>query len=235
MSTSTVRILLHPHHRVDRWRVHLGEFICAEILHRADLAAFGDALARRSADVALIDLRAAGPDASDIVDLACSSGTLPVVVVADLDEHRRVELLSRGVTVVLDAEVSGEELAAQIRSVHDLVSDAPFTTVTFRPHSMEVVVDGRTVGVTDIEWKLLETLHAEPGRFFSAAELMARVWGHTVGPTSTVSVHIHRLRKKLETDPDHPAVLITHRGRGYALADRTNGIQRRTVARVEQP
>lgn len=212
-------MLVHPGDQADRWRVHLGECLATQLIRGDDLATCADALARGSVDVVLIEFVGQGARETEVIDVACSTGSVPVVVIADLDVTRRTALLARGVTIVVGRAVSGEELAAQIRSVHDLVTDPPTALVIFRPATMEIETGRGRVQLTDTEWKLLATLHAEPGRFFTAAQLLERVWGHTVGPTSTVSVHIHRLRHKLEPEPDRPVLLVTRRGRGYALVD----------------
>jgi DNA-binding response OmpR family regulator len=69
--------------------------------------------------------------------------------------------------------------------------------------------------VTVREYDLLVFLLAHPREAFTRERLMARVWGWQFGDITTVTVHIHRLREKLETDPAHPARLVTVRGVGY--------------------
>lgn len=78
--------------------------------------------------------------------------------------------------------------------------------------------DGRMVHLRPKEFHLLETLARQPGRAFSRAELLDRVWGlHRVGNPRTVDVHIRWLRAKVERDPDQPVHVVTVRGRGYRL------------------
>ena len=77
-----------------------------------------------------------------------------------------------------------------------------------------VLVDGRDIGLTFQEFELLEFVTANPGRAFTRAQLLARVWGHLYpGITRTVDVHIHRLRRKL--GPGYAARLVTVRRVGY--------------------
>jgi DNA-binding response OmpR family regulator len=76
-------------------------------------------------------------------------------------------------------------------------------------------VAGRPVTLTSREFDLLVHLMAHPGRAFSRKELMNEVWGWEFGDTSTVTVHVRRLREKLEADPGSPALLVTVWGLGY--------------------
>ena len=76
-------------------------------------------------------------------------------------------------------------------------------------------VAGRPVTLTAREFDLLVHLMAHPGRAFTRTQLMNDVWGWEFGDTSTVTVHVRRLREKLEPDPSHPRRLVTVWGVGY--------------------
>jgi DNA-binding response OmpR family regulator len=81
-----------------------------------------------------------------------------------------------------------------------------------------MVRDGRAVHLRPKEFHLLELLTRHPGRVYTRAELLERVWGS--GPNRnqrTVDVHVRWLRSKIERDPDDPAHLVTVRGVGYRL------------------
>lgn len=70
--------------------------------------------------------------------------------------------------------------------------------------------------LTAREFDLLEFLMRNPGEVFSRDQLMARVWGYDAAyDTGTVSVHVRRLREKIEIDPSNPAMLQTVWGLGY--------------------
>jgi DNA-binding response OmpR family regulator len=56
-----------------------------------------------------------------------------------------------------------------------------------------------------------------PNQVFTREDLLEHVWGYTFGDTSTVTVHVRRLREKIETDPAHPALIKTVWGVGYKL------------------
>jgi DNA-binding response OmpR family regulator len=79
----------------------------------------------------------------------------------------------------------------------------------------EVRRDGRLVALTAREFDLLVFLARSPRRAFRREELLEHVWGYTYGDTSTVTVHIRRLREKLEPNPSAPERIQTVWGVGY--------------------
>jgi DNA-binding response OmpR family regulator len=80
-----------------------------------------------------------------------------------------------------------------------------------------VTVDGRLVALTAREFDLLAFLAAAPRQVFSRAELLEQVWDSSADyqDPSTVTVHIRRLRQKIEIDPDQPHHLVNVWGIGY--------------------
>jgi DNA-binding response OmpR family regulator len=82
------------------------------------------------------------------------------------------------------------------------------------------LVDKRPVQLTYVEFEILATLAAEPGRVFGREALLEHVWGDsTYRDPRTVDVHIRHLREKIEEDPKHPEYLFTVRGVGYRFRD----------------
>jgi DNA-binding response OmpR family regulator len=79
----------------------------------------------------------------------------------------------------------------------------------------EVRLRGEPVALTVREFELLAFLMRHPGQAFRREELLERVWGYTFGDTSTVTVHIRRLREKVESDPAAPSLIRTVWGVGY--------------------
>jgi DNA-binding response OmpR family regulator len=108
-----------------------------------------------------------------------------------------------------EARLRGEEPAGARIVRQQLVIDGPGHTVTLA---------GRPVDLTKREFDLVAYLAGYPGRVFTKPELLRRVWGWDFGDTSTVTVHIRRLREKLEADPSDPKLLLTVRGVGYRFA-----------------
>jgi DNA-binding response OmpR family regulator len=88
------------------------------------------------------------------------------------------------------------------------------------PDRREAVVRGEVVGLTKQEFDLLHLLASRPGIVFSRAALMANVWsGDTYVTERTVDTVVSRLRRKVEEDPQDPALLLTAWGVGYKFAD----------------
>jgi DNA-binding response OmpR family regulator len=87
--------------------------------------------------------------------------------------------------------------------------------ITVDPAARTVSVDGRDVELTAREFDLLAFLLRHRDRVFRRDELLEHVWGYRVGETATVTVHIRRLRTKIEPDPSRPRHLETVWGVGY--------------------
>jgi len=74
---------------------------------------------------------------------------------------------------------------------------------------------GVPLDLTVREFELLAYLMCRPGQAFRREELLHAVWGYSFGDTATVTVHVRRLREKIEPDPSEPRHLCTVRGIGY--------------------
>jgi DNA-binding response OmpR family regulator len=88
----------------------------------------------------------------------------------------------------------------------DLVVDVPRRVAQLR---------GQVLGLTVREFDLLVFLLRNPGRAFRRSDLLEAVWGWTFGDQSTVTVHMRRLREKIEDDPANPKRIVTVWGVGY--------------------
>jgi DNA-binding response OmpR family regulator len=83
------------------------------------------------------------------------------------------------------------------------------------PTTHEARLAGRAVELTAKEFDLLAFLMRHPRRAFRREELLEGVWGFAYGDTSTVTVHVSRLREKVESDPEEPRHICTIRGVCY--------------------
>jgi DNA-binding response OmpR family regulator len=118
---------------------------------------------------------------------------------------------------------SPRELTLRVASVLRRAGGTPAAEPeTLRDGDLEVDVAARVarlagaeLALTVREFDLLAFLLRNPGRAFSRAELLERVWGWTFGDQSTVTVHVRRLREKVEADPAAPARIVTVWGVGY--------------------
>ncbi|MBO5158193.1 MAG: response regulator transcription factor [Lachnospiraceae bacterium] len=81
----------------------------------------------------------------------------------------------------------------------------------------EVLVDGETVKMTPMEFKILALLMRSPGRVFSAEEIYERVWNERAINTDTVMVHVRKIREKIEYNPKEPKYLKVVWGVGYKI------------------
>ena len=114
------------------------------------------------------------------------------------------------------------ELTARVRAL--LRRTAPrapgkIAVLQFVPDKTAVIVDGRTVTLTPTEFALLKYLCEHPDEHHSATTLLENLWKYPPkgGDTALVRNHIRNLRRKIEPDPEHPAIIVSAHGRGYAI------------------
>ena len=150
------------------------------------------------------------------------SRRLPIVMLtARGEESDRIMGLELGADDYVVKPFSPRELVARVRSVLRRTGprrDAdPITrgSIMLDPRSRGVTVDGRPVELTTREFDLLAFLMEHPGQVFDRNELLEHVWGYTFGSTPTVTVHVQRLRRKIERDPEQPRHVKTVWGAGY--------------------
>ena len=94
-----------------------------------------------------------------------------------------------------------------------------FGDLTIDQERHEATLHGQPIALTALEYALLTTLAAHPGRVFTRDQLLEQVWGMDYfGDDHVVDVHIANLRKKLGDDPAAPAYIETVRGAGYRFA-----------------
>jgi len=84
----------------------------------------------------------------------------------------------------------------------------------------EARVNGRSLELTYVEFELLRTLVAQPGKVFSRRALLQAIWGDSAyREPRTIDVHVRHLREKVEEDPGEPELILTVRGAGYRLRE----------------
>jgi DNA-binding response OmpR family regulator len=123
------------------------------------------------------------------------------------------ELRSRVKAVLRRARMNGAETATDEPVVHGELRIDPARRTVERA--------GEQVKLTFFEFEILLALARQPGRVLTRAELLERVLGDSeYRDLRTIDVHIRHLREKLETDPAHPALILTERRVGYRFQDR---------------
>ena len=178
------------------------------------------------AELVVLDLMLPGTDGLELCRWIRSRSDLPVIMLtARGEEADRIVGLELGADDYVTKPFSPRELAARVRTVLRRAGAGTaraerleFGDVVLDGASREVTRAGEPVALTAREFDLLWFLASNPRRVFSRNHLMDRVWGHLPAhDTGTVTVHVRRLREKLEPDPAHPKHLQTVWGVGYRL------------------
>jgi DNA-binding response OmpR family regulator len=190
------------------------------------LQAARDEIEKRVPDLVLLDRML--PDGDGVT--LCQeirgrfAGGLPLVMIlsARSESPERVLGLDAGADDYLPKPFSIDELHARIRALsRRYPASAPEAKSIeglwdLNSDTQQVLGPKGWVGVTQLEFKLLEKFLAHPGRVVSRDDLLKDVWGFQWLPkTRTVDFFISRVRKNFEIDPDHPRHFITVRGVGY--------------------
>jgi DNA-binding response OmpR family regulator len=154
-----------------------------------------------------------------------SAAQTPVIMLtAKGEETDRVVGLELGADDYVTKPFSPREVVARVRAVlrrsnqSTVGSDEPYTTgeLSIDPGRREVAARGRPVKLTRKEFDLLHHLASRPGVTLTRAQLLEEVWDFAWdGDSATVTVHVRRLRAKLERDPSRPTHLLTVWGVGY--------------------
>ena len=177
-------------------------------------------------DLVVLDLMLPGIDGLEVLRrLRRRDPALPVVLLTALgDEPDRVLGLERGADDYVAKPFSPRELVLRIRSVLRRSGAVPAAStanvlsdggLVVDPRRRIARLDDQPLALTVREFDLLVFLLANPGRAWSRADLLDKVWGWQFGDQSTVTVHVRRLREKVEADPAAPERIRTVWGVGY--------------------
>jgi len=142
---------------------------------------------------------------------------------ARAEESDRLAGLELGADDYVVKPFSPRELTARVRSVlrrstpRAAIEQLSFDGLTIDSARHQVLVDGTTMELTAREFDLLLFLASSPGQVFSRGQLLEQVWGSSTDwqDPATVTVHIRRLRQKVEADPHNPRWVTTVWGVGY--------------------
>ncbi|QER86613.1 response regulator transcription factor [Streptomyces tendae] len=185
-----------------------------------------DALARAAAhwpDLVVLDLMLPGMDGLEVCRRMRGQGPVPVIMLtARGDEDDRILGLEVGADDYVTKPFSPRELVLRVESVLRRTRPGPAAAgllgavgLTVDPAARRATKRGAELALTIREFDLLAFLLAHPGRAFAREELMREVWGWDFGDLSTVTVHVRRLRGKVEDDPARPRLIQTVWGVGY--------------------
>ena len=178
-------------------------------------------------DLIVLDVMLPEVDGYSILTELRRRADVPVILLtARTEETDRVLGLELGADDYVVKPFSPRELAARVRTVlrrsGRSESTAPVASMEFDGleidgRSREVRVDGERVDLTAKEFDLLAFLAAAPKQVFSRSQLLEQVWDSSADwqDASTVTVHIRRIRRKIERDPNEPRWIATVWGVGY--------------------
>jgi DNA-binding response OmpR family regulator len=196
-------------------------------LEAADGATARQLLEGGTADLVVLDVMLPGIDGLDLCRWIRSNSELPVIMLtARGEEADRIVGLELGADDYVTKPFSPRELAARVRSVlrrstvraPAVPATISFGDVVLESGTREVRRAGVELKLTAKEFDLLWFLASHPRRVFGRDQLMGRVWGYEAAvDTGTVTVHVRRLREKIEDDPSQPRHLQTVWGVGYRL------------------
>jgi DNA-binding response OmpR family regulator len=184
-------------------------------------------IAAQPPDLVILDLMLPGIDGLEVCRRLRAQWPIPVVMLTALGEVTdRVVGFETGADDYVTKPFSPRELALRVRSVLRRARGGGPP----RPPALGVLKDGnlvidqgahsvtlgeRALSLTSREYDLLVYLLRHPRQAFSREQLLVHVWGWEFGDTSTVTVHIRRLREKIEPDPTAPQRILTVWGVGY--------------------
>jgi two-component system, OmpR family, response regulator ResD len=184
-------------------------------------------------DLIILDLMLPGMTGLEITRRLRLDGHIPIIMLtARTEETDRVVGLELGADDYVTKPFSPRELVARVKAILRLMAAttaaaAPASSPDSMLHLGVIRVDpgartasirGNPIMLTVREFDLLLFLMRHPGQVFTREQLLDQVWGYTfASDMSTVTVHIRRLREKIEQDPANPLLLQTVWGVGYKL------------------
>lgn len=196
-----------------------------EVIEAGDGPAALEHLRREHSDLVILDVMLPGADGLSVLSELREMGDTPVILLsARGDEADRVLGLEMGADDYVVKPFSPRELATRARTVlrrlnsPDLDGDRlSFEGLVIDPRLRQVEVGGERVELTPKEFDLLFFLASSPGQVFSRGQILRHVWDSSPEwqDPSTVTVHVRRLREKIEPDPKSPGRVVTVWGVGY--------------------
>ncbi|HEX3722685.1 MAG TPA: response regulator transcription factor [Nitrolancea sp.] len=182
-----------------------------------------DELDRLGADVVLLDVMMPGQSGFDVLRRIRDTSDIPVLFLSAREEESdKLRGLGLGGDDYIVKSATPTEVVARIKAVlrrsyrsvaqPSELLDFGRLVIDIRAH--EVRVDGENVSFTPREFELLQVLASHPRQVFTREQLYERLWGE-YGDRHTLTVHVGRLREKIESDPAHPSYVVTVWGIGY--------------------
>jgi DNA-binding response OmpR family regulator len=175
----------------------------------------------------ILDLMLPEVDGFELCRIIREEHDIPILMVtAKSDDIDKVRGLGLGADDYIVKPFSPNELVARVKSHlarYDRLTRSTQTNgdiyikdLQINPTSRQVFIKGKEVEFTNKEFDLLMFMALNPNQVFSKEQLFEKIWGlDSMGDTATVTVHIKRIRKKIEYDTAHPEYILTVWGSGY--------------------
>jgi DNA-binding response OmpR family regulator len=187
--------------------------------------------AEEDVDLVVLDIMLPKIDGLEVCKRLRAGSTVPIIMLtARDDELDKVLGLELGADDYITKPFSIREFRSRVRALlrragasrRDVPAAEPLTSgsLSLDPDRREAKVDGRALELTYVEFELLRTLVAQPGKVFSRRALLQAIWGDSsYREPRTIDVHVRHLREKVEQDPSEPDLILTVRGAGYRLRE----------------
>src|ERR671931_726713 len=192
-----------------------------------------DRFADSSIDLVVLDLMLPKVDGLEVCRRLRARSMVPIIMLtARDDELDKVVGLELGADDYITKPFSIREFRSRVRALLRRASQLPLAdggredvisadSLRIDLAKRTVEVRGEPVQLTYVEFELLRTMAARPGRVFSRQMLLEALWGDAAyREPRTIDVHVRHLREKLERDPGEPEFILTVRGVGYRFRDR---------------
>ena len=185
-----------------------------------------EAVANWRPDLLVLDLLLPGMSGLEVCRRVRATSTVPIIVLSVKDtETDKVEALNLGADDSIAKPFGMNEVLARVRVALRRIAQAKSGTeprVQVGPLSVDfaqrrVVLCGREVSLTPIEYELLKVFLTHPGKILTRQMLLAQVWG--TGAHASLHVYVAQLRHKIEPDPDQSHLIFTIPGVGYRFTD----------------
>ncbi len=177
----------------------------------------------------LLDLGLPDMDGMEVLSKIREWSDMPIIVVsARLNEKDKVEALDNGAHDYITKPFGNDELLARIRTairIHENSSGpTPIKTYVNRGLSIDfekrlIKVDGETVHLTPLEYKILQILANNEGKVLTHEYLIQTLWGPYTHDSQLLRVNIANIRRKIEDNPADPTYILTEIGIGYRMAE----------------
>ncbi len=197
----------------------------------ADGEAALEAIDRKIPDLIVLDLMMPKVGGLEVTRILRDNFDIPIIMLtAKSQEEEKIAGLELGADDYVTKPFSPRELVTRVKVVLRRAGDntkddeqqiaLDFESLRIDPKTRQVVVSEQPATLTAKEFDLLWFMANHPGQVFTRDQLLDKVWGYNFfGDASTVTVHVRRLREKIEADPTHPDYILTVWGVGYKFSE----------------